>query len=630
MDESKKEDVTDQIPVIVGVTGHRNIVEEDKEEIKKQVKESLADIKELCENKKKGGVETPVIMLNAFAQGADMLCAEAAFDMGIKVYAVLPCPEERYKQSFNLYQKEKEKKGITSGKEYEDALKKDEEDKKRLDEYLEKAERKFVAPDTEKNRQWFKNKINISDDSYEYRQLGIYIAEHAHILIALWDGKPPKEQFGCGTVEVIKFALEHNYLDGDHIFKPGMINDCAVVWIKSRRQGDGDEADIRRQWLISKIAEDEKGEPYLNDYLVREDAPVFLQNIISKTSEYNNKTADYSVKKAKLWEEVDELDNYRKTLRRHYIKANEISYDKNQSVYNKFVLALAIIGTIVACTFLIYDDASLPYMIFPCTVAVGLILWLTLCGNKRGYHKNYIRYRAFAEALRIQFYMSMCISATERKEQEMNANVCDLYSWTQKADMVWIDKAIQSIAVISEASKLKIDASRIIDVWIGNNAEPTGQLKYHTEKKKYNKKKAKFFENWSKGLKIATIVIYFLIFAMEINACILQGLKVDWFWQNNAFAHISCRNVAAMVLGIATCASLLFSSYWGKLSYARKADDNVKMSKFYASAYARWEEAKKHRDDEVEKFVKEIAREEIVENGIWCSYVSENGLEINI
>ena len=35
-------------------------------------------------------------MLNAFAQGADMLCAEVAFGMGIAVYAVLPCSEEKY------------------------------------------------------------------------------------------------------------------------------------------------------------------------------------------------------------------------------------------------------------------------------------------------------------------------------------------------------------------------------------------------------------------------------------------------------------------------------------------------------------------------------------------------------
>ena len=53
------------------------------------------------------------------------------------------------------------------------------------------------------------------------------------------------------------------------------------------------------------------------------------------------------------------------------------------------------------------------------------------------------------------------------------------------------------------------------------------------------------------------------------------------------------------------------------------------MSKFYASACARWNEVKNH-SMEIERFVKEIAREEIVENGIWCSYVNENGLEISV
>ena len=80
----------DRIPIIVGVTGHRNIVDEDKPAIKAQVIESLKEIQNLCKAEKKGGEDTPVIMLNAFAQGADMLCAEAAFDLGIEVYAVLP------------------------------------------------------------------------------------------------------------------------------------------------------------------------------------------------------------------------------------------------------------------------------------------------------------------------------------------------------------------------------------------------------------------------------------------------------------------------------------------------------------------------------------------------------------
>lgn len=612
----------DKIPIVVGVTGHRNIVEEDKAKIKEQVIESFKEIQSFCGSKKKGKEDTPVIMLNALAQGADMLCAEVAFDLGIKVYAVLPCDKEKYKLSFDLHQTSLKKRGIISGEEFEEAMAKDEADKVKFDEYLSKTERWFVIPDIEKNKFWLKNTTHILDDSYEYRQLGVYMAEHSHILIALWDGKPPIEQYGCGTVEVIKFALEHKFLDKDKLIKPGMINDSAVVWIKSRRQGDSAEADIKKKWLISNCACD-IGNIY-DDYLVLDEPPVFLKEIILKTADYNNEKVDIPQGEVKLWKNINELDGYRKNLQQHYTKADELSYNKNQKKYNILILLIAIIGTIVACTFLIYDDVSLPYMIFPCTVAVTLIALIVIFGDKKGYHKKYVKYRSLAEAFRIQFYMSMCLT-----ENPVFTNVYDLYSWSQKTEMIWVEKAIRAIGVISDSQNLKIDKSKVISVWIGNNEEPEGQLRYHNRKKTKNGKKAKFYNCFSSILKIATICMYVLIFVIEVVACLLKACNIDWFWEGNIFAHVTWRNFAAILLGTFTAGSLLVSSYWGKLSYNRKSDDNEKMCKFYASAYERWNKVKDY-DSEIERFVKEIAREEIVENGIWCSYVNENGLEINI
>lgn len=585
-----------KIPVVIGITGHRNLVEEDKPTLKARVIESLKEIQKHCKSKEKGGEDTPIVMLNGFAQGADMLCAEAAFELGIDVYAVLPCEKEKYIKSFD-----------------------DENDKNKLEEYLSVAKRQFVAPDTEKNKAWIKKTASIDDESYEYRQVGIYLAEHSHILIALWDGKPPKGEFGCGTVEVINFALEHKFLDRDKLFKPGMINDSAVVWIKSRRQGDGSQADIQKKWLISNLAEDD-GERY-GDYLVSDELPAFLKDIISKTVEYNAESVDASSQSVKLWENVDELDEYRSELQRHYIKANALSYDKNQKKYNRFIFWIAFIGTVVAGAFLIYDDASLPFMIFPCTVAICALIGLTVRGKRKFYHKKYIDYRALSEALRIQFYMTMCLGGGA------SDNVCDLYAWSQKVDMVWVEKTIRSLSVIGRSEKIKADATRVIEAWIGDREN--GQLKYQRTKKEINRKKAKKYARLSAILQIMTIAVYFLIFIFEVVALIAGRLKFGWFWQDNIIAHVSWRNFGAIVLGVFTCGSLLFSSFWGKLSFERKADDNVKMSNFYASAYAKWKEVKEHHA-EVEKFVKEIAREELLENGVWYSYVSENKLELNI
>lgn len=585
----------EKIPIIVGVTGHRNIVDEDKAQIKARVIDSLKEIQSLC--KGADGNDTPVIMLNAFAQGADMLCAEAAFELGIEVVAVLPRERERYAESFDNL-----------------------EDKNKLFDYLEKCKRTIVAPDIEQNKDWLrKQNKETDDDSYEYRQLGIYMAEHSHVLLALWDGKPPRSRFGCGTVEVIQFALEHNFLDKDHLFKPGTINDSAVVWIKSRRQGDG-ATDIEKKWLISSLENgDDKSE-----YITSDAPPQFIKEIISKTAKYNASAVDIPREPNNLWGNADELDSYRKRVEYHYAKADKLSYQKNQKQYNIFLLLIAIIGTVVACSFLIYDEASLPFMIFPCSLAVGAIILLCRLGRKKAYHKNYIEYRAFAEALRIQFYLSMCL-----KEKDIVTNVCDLYSWAQKIDSVWIDKAIRAITVISDIGEVKPTTTDIMEAWIGKR-EGTGQLGYHVRKKDSNKRNAKKYETLSKAFRCVAVVMYFVIFAFEVVAFILKANNVDWFWESNIFAYISWRNFCAIILGISAAGSLLFSSYWGKLSFDRKLEDNEKMCEFYSSAYARWNEAKVHPNGEIEKFVKEIAREEIVENGIWCSYVKDNGLEVNI
>lgn len=589
---------TEKIPIIVGVTGHKYIADKDKPRLKEHITDCLEKIQKLC--KCGDGNDTPIIMLNAFAQGADMLCAEAAFDLGIDVCGVLPREEERYINSFD-----------------------NDTDKKEFKRCLAKAKRVFVAPDMEKNKSWLKKtNSNIDDEGYESRQLGIYIAEHSHILIALWDGTPSTEQFGWDAADVIRFALEHDFLDKDHLFKPGKINDSAVLWIKTRQDGDDPQTNLVTKWIISNL---ESRDEQKSAYILSDNPPEFLKEIVSKTVRYNGDSADIIAGTFSLWKKGDELDEYRRNLDYHYAKADMLSYGKKQKMYNAFLLFIAVIGTLVAGTFLIYDDASLPFMIFPCTIAVGVILWLCRYGRKKAYHKDYIDYRAFAEALRIQFYMSMCL-----KEKEIVTNVCDLYSWTQKVDSVWIDKAVRAIAVISETDKSSLSVSDIIETWIGESESPKGQLRYHAGKRIANKKQAKKYENFSLAFRCAAIVIYFVIFAFEITACILKAYSIDWFWENNIFASIAWRNFLAMGLGMFAAGSLLFSSYWGKLSFDRKWEDNEKMCKFYSSAYVRWHEAKVHPNDEIEKFVKEIAREEIVENGIWYSYVKGNGLEINI
>lgn len=642
----------EKIPIVVGVTGHRNIVEEDKPALKEQVIVALKEIQALCKSKVKGGEDTPVVMLNAFAEGADILCAEAAFELGIDVYAVFPCEVQRYRKSFE-----------------------NPEELKKFDEYCKKVKNSgdfIIAPDIEKNRKWMQNEDNISDSSYKYRQLGIYMAEHSHILIALWDGKEPKDRYGCGTVEVVKFALEHSFLDKDHLFTPATLNQSAAIWIKARRNTDTPFEKIK-DWIYddfigraNELIDKENGNVESNEVkdskklpknkdrkkckckrkrrdeeekkekekvwiYVREDTPPeFLVDIINKTVEYNDEEFEFADEGLSLWQAVDELDDYRRNIRYHYNKADSISYNKNQSKYTLFLMLLAVFASLVAFTFLIYDDASLHFMIFPCAIFLAVIIGLTVYGGRKGYHKNYIKYRAVAEALRIQFYMSMCLG-----EIPIISNVCELCSWTQKVDIGWIEKAIEALAVTSSQKLSRFDCAKVIKTWIGSTKDKQavqGQLGYHKKKIAVNTKKTVLHERISKGLLIGTVVLYALICVLEIASYICIFLGYSSFLDKTMLPNLPWRNGLAIVLGTFTVISLLVSAYLGKCSYDRKKRDNERMILLYANSYVRWAELNNNKfiPEEIEKFVKEIAREEIVENGIWCSYVNENKLEIEV
>ena len=178
---------------------------------------------------------------------------------------------------------------------------------------------------------------------------------------------------------------------------------------------------------------------------------------------------------------------------------------------------------------------------------------------------------------------------------------------------------------------MNIDRTQVVNVWIGNSSEPSGQLNYHASKIHKNRNRAELNNKVSSIIRLFTICIYILIFIFEVVSTILDWYNIQWFWDGFIVGEFSWRNLGVILVGTATAASLLFSGYFDKLSYDRKADDNEHMISFYSSACERWKEVSALNDEVVlEKFIYEVAREEIIENGIWCSYVMDNELEIEI
>ena len=181
MDGDKKEKIDlKRIPIVIGITGHRDIRKEDEEKLKNAVRDELKIIKDLCPN-------SNLVMLNSLARGADLLCAGVAMEMKVPLYVVLPMDESIYKREQNF----------------------NESDRYFFEECYETAERKFTTPMIEvapskdieeavkvlvglSKKQCTKplddKKLKIAKD-YLYRQAGIYIVSHCHVFNGIVERK---------------------------------------------------------------------------------------------------------------------------------------------------------------------------------------------------------------------------------------------------------------------------------------------------------------------------------------------------------------------------------------------------------------------------------------------------------
>jgi hypothetical protein len=176
-----------RLPLVIGVTGHRDLRDADIPQLKRVVGEVVDRLKReyLC-----GDVETPVIVLSSLAEGADQLVAQVALDHGARLIAPLPLPADEYRRDF------------------EHGLKPDapaEFDRLR-DLAVAVPVMRFAPGNTAENVR------EESRRALQYREVGVFIVRHCHVLIALWNRDQGSVAVG-GTSEVVKFKREGISLD---------------------------------------------------------------------------------------------------------------------------------------------------------------------------------------------------------------------------------------------------------------------------------------------------------------------------------------------------------------------------------------------------------------------------------
>ena len=161
----------------VGITGHRSeaIPEDSLSMIVERLGASLAEIKDRAvdlhrrESALFADCEPRLLLVSPLADGADQIAAEIAVELGFEIQAILPFERETYRKTLH-------NSGLA-----------------RFDSLVEKATCVLELPG------------ELDDELQAFVMAGRATVAHCDILIALWDGLPPRGRGGTG--EVVDLAL---------------------------------------------------------------------------------------------------------------------------------------------------------------------------------------------------------------------------------------------------------------------------------------------------------------------------------------------------------------------------------------------------------------------------------------
>lgn len=474
------------IPLIIGVTGHRDLIASEIPMLEENVERFFTDLQIRYPH-------LPVQVITALAEGADRLVARVALRMNLKVSVLLPMPRSVYETDFDEQSRAVFAEMLTEGDLIELQL----------------------LPDS--LAQGVQRPGKARDAQYEY--LGVYIAAHSHILLALWDGKPSSAS--GGTAHVIQFHQED------------VVELLADDQRRSPIDFSEDESDLVYHVVCSREATGAPvdgifpGECY---WLSRDDLqprtqsmPVRYSVVFDRQSEFNVdvKTvgstdmppiADSSAApNSRLLEDIQQM------FRRVDVLA--IDYQRKAVMGLRWMYSFA---ALTGLSFIAYADfAGQDYGIF-------LYLLFLVCGislyyreSRGAWDRKHLDYRGLAEGLRVQFFWALSGVPPDNASRFSH----DAFMKRQDMEVGWIRNAMRYAGLrvnstIDHATAAGLEIA--VRVWVDH--ETASQTVYYRRGAKDRTERALRTRFFSSAAFAGAVVIAVVL--------ALAGDSMSQGWQN--------------------------------------------------------------------------------------------------
>ena len=528
------------IPIVVGVTAHRAIRKEDRAALSAAVRAELEKLRALCPHSR-------LVLLCSLAEGGDQLCADAAEELGLDLIAVLPTQREIYEKDFSP-----------------EAL-------ARFSHHCARAERVLVTPYTEAVPEAG------ADRDFGFRQAGIYVSSHCHVLLALWDGGPGTAA-ACGTSEAVDFALRGSYRPRSGVCLRSGSN-VEVIHIFTPRG-------------------ERTGEPAGSVRILGNTGAVL--DILRKTDDLNAKLPEAGTEFDSGLPEGAFGDPLLARMEGLGRAAGKLSMSYAE-IYRRVLALLAVASALLTFSFLLYDEAQATGLILACGLMLLGAWFCQRYAARSDCHRRYIEFRALAECLRVQSYLRYAGSGVRAAE---------LLSWTQQEETAWIMDAL----CVMEIGEPPTETHDIRSCWVED------QRLYHRSAGERSQHSLDSSERVVRFALILSIALYLAAVLFEL----LSGGLI--FHPVCPVADVEFyRTLLKLLLGSISAVTLFIANYYGRLSLPRILSDHRKMERFYAAMSERL-----LRDGQSEELLEVLAREELIENGNWSSYQRDNTPDLSI
>ena len=441
-----------QIPIVIGVTGHRDLLDAEIDEIRNETARLFQSLRNRFP-------DTPLRVMSSLAEGADRVVAQVALDHEIPVQAVLPMPAVHYRDDFANEVSKAEFDGLCARSEI------------------------VQIPLTEAEIA----EANASTDcrAIAYAGAGMFISAHCHILLAIWDGKS-SDKVG-GTAQIVYFQ-HYDRLSGiaetvprTSLFLTDDESDLVFHVHCSRQSAPGESGKgVRGEWFTADA-----------DNPRTSKLPDRYELIFDRTNEFNRDIGRWQDSGRPFADSIgdppDTESHHAAAVVAGLFRVTDTLANHYQRLVSRSLGLIYVLAVLTGLAFLVYSELdgfdSMIY-VFLALLVTGILV-ATLAG-KREWHRKYLEYRVLAEGLRVQYYWTVAGIHGDGHTKFAYDN----FLRQRDMELGWIRNVMRVAGVPGDTRKDDIDVPGMtftVEEWIGT-PDGQGQLAYYRHKARHRHK----------------------------------------------------------------------------------------------------------------------------------------------